>query len=58
MSKIRDGQISLNEAKHEQAKLKSKIGEIKRVAKQNLLKESTEARTNVENLYNARKAAI
>ena len=39
-------------------KLESKIGEIKQVAKKHLLKESREARTNVENLYNARKAAI
>ena len=58
ISKIRDREISLNEAKDEQAKLKSKIGEIKKVAKKHLIKESREARTNVENLYNARKAAI
>ena len=45
------------EAKDEQAKLKSDMGEIKRVQK-NLLKESREARTDIENLYNARKAAI
>ena len=29
-SKIRDGEISLNEVKNEQAKLKSNIGEIKK----------------------------
>ena len=58
ISKIRYREISLNEAKDEQAKLKSKIGEIKKVAKKHLIKESREARTNVENLYNARKAAI
>ena len=34
------------------------MGEIKRVQKRHLLKESREARTNIENLYNARKAAI
>ena len=56
ISKIRDGEISLNEAKDEQAKLKSRIGEIKKIAKNIYPKESTEARTNVENLYNARKA--
>ena len=33
ISKIRDGEISLNEAKDEQAKLKSRIGEIKKIAK-------------------------
>ena len=33
------------------------MGEIKRVQKRHLLKER-EARTNIENLYNARKAAI
>ena len=32
--------------------------EIKRVQKRNLLKKSREARTNIENLYNARKTAI
>ena len=32
--------------------------EIKRVQKIYLLKENREARTNIENLYNARKAAI
>ena len=32
--------------------------EIKRVQKRYLLKESREALTNIENLYNARKAAI
>ena len=53
-----DGEISLNEAKGEQAKLKLKIGEIKKVAKSYLLKESRKARTNLENLYNARKVAI
>ena len=56
INKIRDGEISLNEAKEEQAKLKSSMGEIKRVQK-NVLKESREARTNIEYLYNARKAA-
>ena len=58
ISKLRDGEISLDEAKDEQAKLKLKIGEIGKVQKKHLLKESREAKTNVENLYNARKAAI
>ena len=35
--KIRDGEISLNEAKDEQAKLKSKMGQIKKVQKRYLL---------------------
>ena len=34
------------------------MGEIKRVQKRHLLKESREARTNIENLYDVRKAAI
>ena len=38
INKIRDGEISLNEAKEEQAKLKSSLGEIKRV--QNRCKKS------------------
>ena len=33
------------------------MGEIKKVQKRYLLKESREGRTNTENLYNARKAA-
>ena len=48
----------MNEAKDKQTKLRSDIGEIKRVQKKHLLKESREARTNIENLCNARKAAI
>ena len=34
------------------------MGEIKKVRKKYLSKESKEARTNIENFYNARKAAI
>ena len=56
--KIRNGEISLNDAKNDQAKLKSNMGEIKRVQKKHLLKDSREARTNIENLYNAKNAAI
>ena len=58
INKIRDGEISLNEAKDEEAKLRSDVGEIKRVQKKHLSKKSREARTNLENLYYARKAAI
>ena len=58
INKIRDGEISLSEAKDEQAKLKSSMAEIKRIQKKHLLKESSEARINIENVYNARKAAI
>ena len=53
--KIRNGEISLNEAKDELAKLRSDMREIKRVQKRHFLKKSREARTNIENLYNARK---
>ena len=48
----------MNEAKGEQSKLKSRIGEIKKVPRKYLLKESREGKTNLENLFNARKAAI
>ena len=58
IEKIRNGEISLNEAKDEQEKLKSKNGEIKKVRKKHLSKESKEAKTNIQNLYNARKASI
>ena len=58
IDKIRNGKISLNEAKDEQPKLRSDMGEIKRVEKIHLLKESREVRTNIESLYIARKAAI
>ena len=34
------------------------MGEIKKVQKKYLSKESKEGRTNIENVYNARKAAI
>ena len=55
INKIRDGEISLNEANEEQAKLKSSMGEIKKVQKRYSLKESREERTNIKSLYNARK---
>ena len=58
INKIIDGEISLSEAKDEQAKLKSSMREIKGEEKRHLLKESREARINIENLYNARKVAI
>ena len=58
IDKIRNGKIILNEAKDEQPKLRSDMGEIKRVEKIHLLKESREVRTNIESLYIARKAAI
>ena len=58
INKIRDGVISLNEAKDKQAKLKSSMGEIKKIQKRYLLKESREARIDIENLCNARKAGI
>ena len=34
------------------------MGETKKSTKKHLLKETRQARTNIENLYNARKAAI
>ena len=57
INKIRDGEISMNEAKDGQTKLRSDTREIKKYKKRkHLLKESREARTNIENLYNTRKA--
>ena len=56
--KIRNGEISLNDAIDEQTKFKSDMREIKRVQKMHFSKENKESRTNIENLYNARKAAI
>ena len=58
INKIRDGEFSLNKSKDVKTKLRSDTGEIKRVQKKHLLKESREARTNIENLYNTRNAAI
>ena len=60
IDKIRDGEISLSEAKYEQAKFKSSLGEINKVRKKYLLKENKDAKTSkkITNLYNARKAAI
>ena len=34
------------------------MGEIKRIQKRHLVKESRKARTNIQNLYDVRKAAI
>ena len=48
----------MTEAKDEQTKLRSDMGETKRVQKKDLLKESRKARTNIEKFYNARKVAI
>ena len=41
INKIRDGEISLNEAKDEQAKLKSSIGEIKKSTKKIFIKRAS-----------------
>ena len=38
LDKIRNGEISLNDAKDDQVRLRSKLGEIRRVQKKNLLK--------------------
>ena len=51
INKIRDGEISLNGAKDEQAKLKSSMRETKKVQKRYLPKQSKEARRNIENRY-------
>ena len=58
IDKIRDGEISLNEAKDDQVKLNLTLREIKKVPKKYLSKENKKAKTNIENLRNARKAAI
>ena len=58
INKIKDGEISLNDAKDDQARLRSNLGEIKRVQKQHLSKESRNARDNIELLYIARKSAV
>ena len=48
----------MNDAKDNQARLRSSLGEIKRVQKKYLLKEGKNARDNIEMLYNARKRAF
>ena len=58
INKIKGGEFSLSEAKYELAKFKSSLGEINKVRKKYLPKEYKEAKTNIQNLYNARKAAI
>ena len=57
LDKIRNGNISLNEAKKEQEKFKVNMREVKKVSK-NALKHSLEARKNIIRLYHARNAAI
>ena len=58
INKIRDGKITLNDAKDDQPRLRSNLEEIKNVQKKHLLKESKNARGNIETLYNARKSTI
>ena len=58
IDKLRNGKACLNEIKDDQTKLRSDLGELRRVQKKHLLKESRNARENIENFYNARKAAI
>ena len=58
INKIRDGEISLKEAKDQQTKLKSRMEEIKKVPKKYLLKESKDAKIIIGNVYNAREVAI
>ena len=58
IDKMRNGEISLNYAIDKPAIFNLDMGEIKRVQKRHLSKENKEPRTNIENLYNARKAAI
>ena len=50
----------MTEAKDEQIKLRSDLGETKRIQKRHLLKEIREKfeRTKIQNLYNARKTGI
>ena len=55
---MRNGELSLNEAKGEQEKFRPKNGEIKKVRKKDLSKENKEEKTNIQNPYNARKVAI
>ena len=57
-NKIKNGKISSNDAKDDQARLRSSLGEIKKVQKKHLLKESRNARDNIEMLYNAKKALL
>ena len=59
IDKLRNSKTGLNEIKDDQIKLRSDLGEIRRVQKkQHLLKESKNSREIIENLYNARQAAI
>ena len=48
----------MNEAKDEQEILKSDIEGIKKYKKEYFFKDNREARTNIEHLYEARKAVI
>ena len=58
IDKTRNGEISLNDAIDEQTRFKSDIKTVRKVQQRHLSKGNKEARTNIENLYNARKAAI
>ena len=57
INKIRDGKITLNDAKDDQPRLRSNLEEMKNVQKKHLLKDSRNARGNIEMLHNARKSS-
>ena len=66
IDKLRNGEVILNEIKDDQTKFKIRLGRNKKSTNIYIyiyiyiyiLKESKNARENIENLYNARKAAI
>ena len=57
IDKIRDGKISLTDAKNIQAKFKSYLGEIIKGNNKRRLKEQKNALHNIETLYKARNKA-
>ena len=57
INKIKDGEVSLHNATDDQARLRSNLGEIKRVQRKYLLKESKKERDIIEMVYKPRKNA-
>ena len=55
LDKIRDGKISLSDAKNDQGKFKSNLNEIKKGNKNHRSKNQKNALCNIEMLYKARK---
>ena len=58
LDKIRDGKISLTDAKNDQGEFKSDLNEIKKENQKHRSKEQKDSLYNIEMLYKARRSVI